>query len=154
MIVATVVLLVATICLLPFCVKVGFWIDFASCTGKISIKVAFLRVFVVEFCLYDVSLVYFGTINGTMKIVGRSGKPSVKILQLVSVDVSSFATMDYKGIKYLSVANIVGAMVQKVLCECGVECRYRSFLGTNLGLGGQVVCRVSLLSLVGVGCNE
>ena len=150
MIVATAVMIVAMLVLIPIPFRVFGAIDLDALTAKLVVKIGFLRIFALDLYLQGAKIVYAGTING---VVEGSGKRSSLKFNNICWDKVGFAStvrVDFDCLTAMAVLNVASGVAVALLQQRGVVCRSNVALGDKIEFSVAARCKVSLLGIVGV----
>lgn len=150
MIVATAVMIVTMLVLIPIPFRVFGAIDLDALTAKLVVKIGFLRIFALNLYLQGTKIVYAGTING---VVGETAKGSSLKFNNICWDQVSFASIvrvDFDCLTAMAALNVASGVAVALLQQRGVVCRSKVALGDKVEFSVAAKCKVSLLGIVGV----
>ena len=150
MIVATILMLCATFICYPFVVSGTFCLRLDDICANIEIKVGIARVLRLKLFVKKGKLLYEGTICGEVE-ANSGGKVKIRILEWQQIDVFVGLSPSQLGVVLLSTANMALAIARCLGRNVGLKTNVNTAFGDKTMIACKIRCKVSLMSLLGVG---
>ena len=150
MIVATVVLLVATFVLIPIPFRLFVQVDFENITARVVIRLGCIKVFDIKLFVDGANIAYGGTICGKLQV--GDGKSRLKLgnIEWLSVKLQSFVCLSADGVRVMGVIGLVNGILYARLRQNSVKYVCDMAFADKFALDIDAKCQVSLIALVGV----
>lgn len=149
MIVATIVLIVAMLVMMPIPLNVTVLVDISNITADILVKIGLLRVFKLKVFIAGGKIAYTGTLNGYVDLGSKKSRVNISCVEWVRIESVAEVDATPDGLLTMGVVNAINGCLFALLGKNDICYVCDTVVSGQFAVKIDAKCKFSLVSLVG-----